>query len=277
MYHIRNWDKFGTEMVNRYGTWLTKKCAPRTFYFEMQMLISVCKWLIAQKFLAGKYRIHLRLAKPEGTDTYCYTQNQVQRMLEFCQQSPAGRWIHPVLIALATTGMCIGELISLRWEDIDFVAESIKVVDNRFSHKQRQMGTTRTTKGKRSRCIPLPPALKQVLSEMQRAPDGFVFHGAKGARLRDRRVLEIFRRKPREPLKKEFLIPQGGIGFSDGTIHSFRHDFVSECFRQGATEAEVMDWVGHRESQMVQHYRHLRPDDSRLRMQSLNFLGDYAG
>ena len=51
----------------------------------------------------------------------------------------------------------------------------------------------------------------------------------------------------------------------------------TEAFRQGATEAEVMDWVGHRESKMVHHYRHLRPDDSQSRMRKIDFLADDTG
>lgn len=35
-----------------------------------------------------------------------------------------------------------------------------------------------------------------------------------------------------------------------------------------------MDWVGHRTSEMVRHYQHLRPDDSQRRMQSIDFLSD---
>ena len=113
-----------------------------------------------------------------------------------------------------------------------------------------------------------------VLRELERNPDGYVFHGAKGALLRAKRVLDIFKREIRNPLKTEFPAARGEISFAHGTIHSFRHFFVSEAFRQGATVAEIMDWVGHRSSQMVHHYRHLRPDDSQRRMQSINFISD---
>ena len=135
-------------------------------------------------------------------------------------------------------------------------------------------GRNRTTKGKRSRSVPLNPALQVVLRELERNPDGYVFHGAKGALLRAKRVLDIFKREIRNPLKTEFPAARGEISFAHGTIHSFRHFFVSEAFRQGATVAEIMDWVGHRSSQMVHHYRHLRPDDSQRRMQSINFISD---
>jgi len=270
---IRTWQEFNKKQAENYGRWLEKNnYAPRTFYFELMLLVSIVKWLIGEHLLDAKFRFHLKLTKPEGTDTYCYTFSEVQRMLEHCQTTMAGRWIHPILMTLACTGMRIGELISPRWEDIDFTAKAIHVVDNRFSSRKQKAGTVRTTKGKRSRIVPLAPKLEEVLRGLPRHPDGFVFHGAKGGKLRDRKVLAIFIREIRNPLKKEFPVPAGEIGFQNGTIHSFRHYFVSESFRQGANEVEVMDWVGHKDSEMVHHYRHLRPADNLQRMQSINFV-----
>lgn len=79
------------------------------------------------------------------------------------------------------------------------------------------------------------------------------------------------------PLKKRFPTPPGEIGFEHGRVHSFRHFFVSEAFRQGATEGEVMEWVEHRDSKMVAHYRHLRKDDSHRRMEQIDCLGADCG
>lgn len=45
----------------------------------------------------------------------------------------------------------------------------------------------------------------------------------------------------------------------------------------GFSEIDIKDWVGHRESVMVHHYRHLRPGESQKRMQSLDLLSDDNG
>ena len=42
------------------------------------------------------------------------------------------------------------------------------------------------------------------------------------------------------------------------------------------SEGEVKDWVGHRDTRMVELYRHLREQDSKLKMQRIDFLGDQA-
>jgi len=268
-----DWSEIGHEEAEAYGHWLAKKkYSARSIYLELMLLVSINKWMVQSKLLSSSLRFSLTLTNPTGTDTYCYSRQQVSLILKHCVTSNLGEWIRPILVMLATTGMRIGELIELRWRDIDFDAGVIHIIDDRFSRRKQLMGSTRTTKGKRSRTIPLNSALREVLKELPHHKDGRVFHGPKGALLRQKTVLSVFKRIIRDPLATEFPIPEGEIGFEHGTIHSFRHYFVSECFRQGATEAEIMDWVGHRDSKMVHHYRHLRPDDSQCRMKSINFV-----
>jgi hypothetical protein len=76
-----------------------------------------------------------------------------------------------------------------------------------------------------------------------------------------------------EPLKAGFPTPAGELGFEHGRVHSFRHYFCSKAFIDGATESEVKEWLGHADSRMVAHYRHLRVEDGQRRMQSIDFIG----
>ncbi|WP_437192494.1 hypothetical protein [Planctomicrobium sp. SH527] len=102
---ILTWQDFSKKQAENYGRWLEKNnYAPRTFYFELMLLVSIVKWLIGEHLLDAKLRFHLKLIKPVGTDTYCYEFAEVQRMLEHCQTTIAGRWIHPILMTLACTG-----------------------------------------------------------------------------------------------------------------------------------------------------------------------------
>jgi integrase len=66
---------------------------------------------------------------------------------------------------------------------------------------------------------------------------------------------------------------RGEVGFEHATPHSFRHYFCSQAFAEGAAEADIRDWLGHRDSKMVAHYRHLSDADSQRKMQQINFLG----
>lgn len=69
-----------------------------------------------------------------------------------------------------------------------------------------------------------------------------------------------------------FNTPSGEIGFEHGRIHSFRHYFCSQCFLGGASESEIKEWLGHADSKMVEHYRHLRSKDAQRKMNRIRFL-----
>jgi integrase len=182
------------------------------------------------------------------------------------------KWLGPVIIGLSLTGMRISELATLRWSDVDLDNESIRVADERFSRRRQVSGTARTTKGKRSRSIPIHPRLKSLLAALPRSSDGFVFRAMQGGRLRPNNVLNQFIRGVIEPLKAKFPAMDGEIGFERGRIHSFRHFFCSQALIGGATEGEFREWLGHADSKMVEHYRHLRLTDARRRMQQIDYL-----
>ena len=134
-------------------------------------------------------------------------------------------------------------------------------------------GTARRTKGRRSRALPIHPELRKVLERLKPHPDGRLLHGPLGGRLKQDTVRRILIRDVLEPMKSQFPTPKGEIGFEYGRLHSFRHFFVSQAFLNGASESEIMEWLGHKDSKMVVHYRHLRNEDSQRKMQQMNVLG----
>ncbi len=79
-------------------------------------------------------------------------------MNHHCAVIESLKWLADAILALATTGMRIGELIAMRWTDIDLASGAITVPDNRHGGLRRKRGkTVRTTKGGRSRRIPIHP------------------------------------------------------------------------------------------------------------------------
>jgi integrase len=121
------------------------------------------------------------------------------------------------------------------------------------------------------------PKVEELLRSKTRAADGYIFRAARGGRLRERVVLERLISQVILPLAPRLPTPAGEIGFERGRVHSFRHFFCSQAFLGGASEGEIRDWLGHAESKMVEHYRHLRSEESVRRMQSLNFLDEDDG
>jgi integrase len=271
---ICNWNQVDKASVVEYGNWLTDAdYAYRTVYLELNLIKSANRWLIEQGLLAADRRILLRLRKPQGSDAYCYTTAEVAAIVGHCRTVKKLNWLANIIVGLACTGLRISELGSLRWTDLAPDKSTLRLADERASSRRAELGAVRTTKGRRSRSLPIHPDLRRVLQSLLVHVDGRIFHGPKNGKLKPDTVRNIFVRDVIQPLKDRFPTPADEIGFEHGRLHSFRHYFCSQAFLGGASEADIKDWLGHQDSKMVAHYRHLRSEDSQRKMQQINFLG----
>lgn len=275
---VSHWHEIDKGHVRSYGAHLKKKgYAPRTVYLEMTTVKSVNKLLVLEKKLDGVYRINLPISRPQGSDTYCYSKEQVLVILKHCETHPKLLWLGRYLHVLAATGLRAEEAASLRVTDIkrDAVGNPkfIALTDERASHKRSDLQLEiRKTKGKRSRMVPIDETLLPMINSAVLRSDGLLLRSAKGRRLNVDRVRDVFIRDVISPLKARFPAATNAIGFEHGRLHGFRHFFVSQAFLNGAREAEIKDWVGHRDSRIVEMYRHLGDDDSQKKFHGLKLL-----
>lgn len=272
---IATWNRIGKKEVSAYGEHLKKlEYSDATVYLECTLLKQLVKWLIEEEeALPESHRIRLRLIRSHESDTYCFGRDEVKAMLDLCRDNPKLKWLAEILTALATTGMRIEELCCLRWSDVDLTANTITLPDNRHSGLRQKVGAVRTTKGRRTRRIPIHPGFRAVLARMTRRSDGRVFGGPSGGLAKQDTIRVVFVRDVIAPLKVKFVTPKGEIGFEHARLHSFRHFFVSQAFLGGASEGEIREWVGHRDSRIVERYRHLRNAEARRKMDQIDFLG----
>ena len=267
------WRQIDRAAALQYGASLHKKhYAPASVILEANTVASVVKFLVEKKHLPPGSRFEMGLPKIEESDRYCYRREEVAAMVELCQKDPSLAWLGNVIISLAVTGLRIDELAKMRRRDVDFEANTLRLTDERASRHRQQVGGARLLKGKRSRSLPLNAEFRKIVENLPHHADGLVFHGPQGGRLKPDTVRNALVREVITPLKDKFPTAPGEIGFEHGRLHSFRHYFVSEAFRRGATEPWIMQWVGHRESRIVARYRHLRDDDAQREMARLDLL-----
>jgi integrase len=139
----------------------------------------------------------------------------------------ASAWYLRPLIALAIeTGMRRGELLSIRWKDVDQTARTIRILKTKNGHP---------------RTIPLTPKAIEVLSSLER---------------KDERVFPVTPNAVR--LAWERLRRRAGL--EDLRLHDLRHEAVSRFFEYGLTVPEVALISGHRDPRMLSRYTHLRPE-----------------
>jgi integrase len=163
---------------------------------------------------------------------------QIGRLLAAASGS---RWGPLVMLALAT-GMRLGELLGLRWSDVDTGAGVIRV--------QRQVVYLRgqlmegPAKAGSARAVPLGRWARQALErqrelwrqEMGRdpSPEERVFISGRGTEATPRIVQDAFRRIARN------------AGLERLRLHDLRHLAASLMVGQGASVRAVAEMLGHR-------------------------------
>jgi integrase len=225
---------------------------------------SVNHYLVKNGLVPEALSIKCELKKPRGSDRYCFKVEEVAAMLKLCSDNAAMSWIYSVILGLSRTGMRIGELAATRWSDIDLEHGFLTVADERG--QGAATGDVRTTKGKRTRRIPLHDELRSHLSSLPRKSDGLVWHSVLGHRLESGNFRQQFVRDVIVPLS-----PQFAPRFVTATPHSFRHFFCSQAFANGVPEGTIREWLGHADSKIVELYRHLGDLDARRHMDRLEF------
>lgn len=181
---------------------------------------------------------------------------------------------YPLLLCAFRTGMRLGELMGLAWEDIDFVAHTIQV-RRAYSH-----GHFSTPKSHKSRLVDMSDQLKRTLLDHQGALRAR-FGGELPAARAGEQTLHFafpnreggptdgddFRRRVFYPLIERADVPRF-------RFHDIRHTFASLLLQQGESLHYVKEQMGHASIQTtVDVYGHLVPGSNR---NAVNRLDDPA-
>lgn len=136
------------------------------------------------------------------------------------------------------TGLRLGELCALQWEDIDWegrkmiVRHSLQRV-SQGGHSKVILGTPKTMSSQRE--IPLPAFLYDMLSGLrERSPEGarFVFAGKKG--YCDMRTMQARFKRLTDKLQIE-----------GAHVHTLRHSFATRCLENGIGVETLCALLGH--------------------------------
>jgi integrase len=273
---VATWNDVTSRLLNSYATYLEElEYYGKTIRNELTTLVQACKWLSEEGYLPGIERPRVKLRKVESQRAYCYRPVEVEAMIKRCRETEGLAWLADVIVALACTGLRIAELAGLRWSDID-LAKGLLTLTDETGRGGKPSGRKRELKSGRSRSIPIHPELADVFRRLRRV-DQHVFRGPRGGRIKPDTVRNILIREVIQPLTATFKDEAAEQSFEHGRVHSFRHYFASMCANRGVPERIVMEWLGHKDSEMVRHYYHLHDDESRQQMAKLDLLENKTG
>ena len=208
----------------------TDKVSPATVNRHSAALAAIITWAIKRRIAPAGYVHPCRTIerRPENNErTRFLSDDERVRLLQACQ---AARWprLYGLVLMFLTTGARKGELMGLRWADIDFERAEAKVA---------------VTKNGEPRVLPLLPAVLAELGRFKAGPRARVFAS------------------PRDPDKAfafegQFARALKAAKVRDFTPHCLRHTFASMMAMNGASLLELADSLGHRQLQMTKRYAH---------------------
>jgi integrase len=157
-----------------------------------------------------------------------------------------------IYLTAAFTGLRRGELVGLRWRDIDFTAQRVRVCGS-FAG-----GRLTTPKSGKVRSVPLAPDVASSLARLAKREhwtggDDLVFPGVAGSYLDPSAV------------SKRYRAALERAGLRRLRFHDLRHTFGTRMIAN-ADIRRVQEWMGHADVATTMKYLHYveRPDEAAL-------------
>jgi integrase len=156
----------------------------------------------------------------------------------------ASRQDAAIYLTAAVTGLRRGELIALRWRDVNFDGQAIRVRAN------YSLGELVTPKSGKVRSVPMVPDLCHALAELRErelfiSDDDPVFIGVAGGHL------------DASALRRRYTAATRRAGLRTLPFHSLRHHFGSTAVNH-ASLVQVQAWMGHAHIQTTARYLHAK-------------------
>jgi integrase len=176
-------------------------------------------------------------------------QQELEALLDATPDDPLGSVERVLYLAAAMTGMRRGELLALRWRDVDWNAGLIRV---RRTYTRGQFGTPKTRRSVRA--VPLADRLSRELlphherSAYQGELDLVFCHPRSG------RVLDPSR------MRRRFQDAARCAGLRPVRFHDLRHTFGTRMAAVGAPLRAIQEWLGHSDYRTTSIYADYAPD-----------------
>jgi integrase len=159
-----------------------------------------------------------------------------------------GRTDHALFLTAAMTGMRQGELIALRWLDVDGQASRIRV---RRNFTRQRFGTPKSKRSSRS-----VPMTKRVAAELRA-------HRKRSAYPNDEDLVfchpETGNPLDASKVRERFYGALERAGLRRLRFHDLRHTFGTHCASAGVPLRTLQEWLGHRDFQTTLVYADYAP------------------
>ena len=165
-----------------------------------------------------------------------FTEEEYNQILE--ESKKVSKEFYEMVLFTLRTGVRVGELLALRWEDIDFERKIVTI------RRSIVNGITGSPKSNKIRQIPLADDIFIIIKSKKQTLNDFKFWR-----------MEMSRFSLNRALKRTC----GNLGFKVGGWHDLRHTFASKLSNNGVPLQVIQTLLGHSDLKMTQRYAHLEP------------------
>lgn len=171
-----------------------------------------------------------------------------------------------ILLSLYT-GLRVGELCALKWEDVSFddkcihVHKTMQRIQNLNSSDAKTVVIISKLKSDCSiRDVPIPNRLFSIMQDYQKAPDTYILKGMKNLYVEPRTMQYRFK----ATIKKAGILP--------ANFHALRHTFATRCIELGFDIKSLSEILGHASVNITLN-RYVHPS-MELKQKNMNMLSD---
>ena len=233
---IVRWRELDTARVRQYAAWCHRRgLGGRSIQRRLSALRTFFNYLLREQAVQHNPGLDVRAPKSGRRLPETLNVDDVERLLAGPAGDPLALRDHAMLELLYSSGLRLGELVSLDLGDLDFVQGMVRV----------------TGKGARTRIIPVGgkavAALQAWLKERpQAAAETALFTSRRGTRLGPRAVQQRLRQWAQRKGIAGRLHP-----------HVLRHSFASHVLESSGDLRAVQELLGHADISTTQIYTHL--------------------
>src|SRR5437588_3828192 len=203
------------------------KCRPATINRDLSRLRHMLNIAVEWGLLEESPMQGIKFLRENNARTRYLSLEECQRLIASCM-APHIRAL--VSVALHS-GMRLGEILNLRWYDLDFSSGFILVRDS---------------KNGESRHVPMDATLSALFRAYpHRLGTDLVFSSSRGGRIVD--------------VRTGFLNSCKRVGLTDLHFHDLRHTFASQFVMAGGDLYILKEILGHKSPAMAARYAHVSP------------------
>jgi integrase len=212
--------------------------APKSVRNYVGVLHGICAFAVKRRWADVNPCAAAELPRASETDPDIrfLDVTEFEALLQAVPQDHLGATERALYLTAAMSGLRQGELLALRWRDVDWVAGRLRVRRNLV---RGEFGIPKSRRGARS---PLADRVAAVLEDHFRASayaadDDLVFaHPALGSPLDRSKVLKRFKAAAKQ------------AGIRDAVrFHDLRHTFGTRMAAAGVPMRTLQEWMGHRD------------------------------